>query len=113
MLGEVALEVAHLARALIQAQRAIADDADAGRVIAAIFESVQAFDQDWRGVLTPDITHDPTHQALLSVDQSSDLPLGVRGRTEASRRQLSGQSPVDLGIRRAIGLQRAVPTAHE
>ena len=40
-------------------------DGDAGRVIAAVFETAQAFNDDWNNFLTADITDDSAHEWIL------------------------------------------------
>jgi len=42
-----------------------AANCDAGRIVAAIFEAAQAFDDDGDNLLTADVTHDSAHAGIL------------------------------------------------
>src|ERR1700733_4622107 len=59
--GKKQLQLADLALALVEPQRAITHHGETGRVIAAVLEPVQTFQQNWRGVLPPNVSHDSTH----------------------------------------------------
>ena len=61
------LEVRQLAGAAPQVDRAVADDRDAGRVVAAIFELPQPVDQHRHDVLRSDVADDPAHSAILLI----------------------------------------------
>jgi hypothetical protein len=64
--GDDGLKVAQLAggAAQLQAARA-AGNGDAGRVVAAVFEAAQAFNDDWDGVVWADVPDDSTHGMSL------------------------------------------------
>src|SRR6185503_10276691 len=55
------VELAHLALALGDAQLALVADGDAGGVVAAIFQPIQAFEQDGRRLALADVTDDAAH----------------------------------------------------
>ena len=46
---------------LMDAQGAVLDDGDAGGVVSAVLEALQALQQHRDGVLPPDVPHDSTH----------------------------------------------------
>ena len=58
------LEVRQLAGAAAQVDRAVADDRDAGRVVAAVLEPPQPVDEDGHDVLRSDVADDSAHDGL-------------------------------------------------
>src|SRR5262249_17221890 len=84
-LGQPLLQLAHPALALLDTQPAALRQCDAGRVIAAVFEPMQALHEDRRRVALADVSDDAAHAGIVSsaVDEPSDLPLGERRRAEA------------------------------
>ncbi len=61
-------QIGNLAHASSQLQLALLNHADACRVIAPIFQSLQSIYQNRNNVLIPDIAHNPAHNLLLSFD---------------------------------------------
>jgi hypothetical protein len=59
---EQRFEVVELADDLPRVEKAVDDDGDPGRVVAAVFEAPQALKTDEGGVLIPDIPDYSTHE---------------------------------------------------
>ena len=55
------LEVRELAGAAAKVDLAVADDGDAGRIVAAVFEPPQPVDEDRDDLLRADVSDDPAH----------------------------------------------------
>ena len=93
-------ELAHPALAFGQTQLAAAGDRDPGRIVAAIFEPMQPFDQDRRRVAPADVTDDATHARVSSaIDDPAQLPLAVGRRAKPPMPQLRHQPRKDFGVR--------------
>ena len=59
------LEVRQLAGAAPELDRSVADDRDAGRVVAAVLEPPQAVDEDRQHLLRADVADDAAHSESL------------------------------------------------
>ena len=71
LLGQLPLQLAHLALALVHAELVVARAGDARRVVAAIFESMQPFHEDGRRVALADVTDDSTHDFAIAPEPSA------------------------------------------
>jgi len=67
-----ALEVHDLARASADLETAVVEDGETGRVVPAVFETLETLDQKWRGVLLTHITDDPAHEPIPSGGPGRD-----------------------------------------
>jgi hypothetical protein len=60
-------QIAQLARSAADAERPIgAVNGEAGRIIAAILEAFQAFENDGDGVVMADVTYNSAHRAIMN-----------------------------------------------
>ena len=68
-LGEDGFEVAEFARCAAELECSVgaAGDGDAGRVVAAVFEAAQAFDDDGDGGIRANVSDDSTHGTSLDA----------------------------------------------
>jgi hypothetical protein len=98
------VELTHAALALGDLELALVADRDASRVVAAILEPMQAF-QQYGGRLTPaDIADDSTHGRFLTVDDTAQLPPGVSRRSKTSARKFPFKACEDQCVRKALAL---------
>ena len=59
------LEGRHFAGGLVDVEVAAGGNhGDAGRVVAAIFKTMEAFDQDGAGLLLPDVSYNSAHHSV-------------------------------------------------
>ena len=79
--GDRRLEVGQLAGPLLDEQVArVVDEGDAGRVVAAVLEALEPFDQDRARLPGPGVADDAAHGVCLSL-----VPVGVRRVVVTSR----------------------------
>ena len=74
ILHQRALEVHDLARAAADLEAAAVEHGETGRVVPAVFETLETLDQKWRGVLFTHIPDDPAHGPIPSRDPGRDGP---------------------------------------
>ena len=66
--GTLVFEGLHFARGLVDVEIALgADHADAGRVVAAIFEPVETLDKNWVSLLLTDISYYSAHSVVFLI----------------------------------------------
>ena len=60
------------ARASADLETAAVEDSETGRVVPAVFETLETLDQKWRSVLLTHITDDPAHGPIPSGGPGRD-----------------------------------------
>src|SRR5262249_13738458 len=66
------LERRDLADRLVHPEPAARDDGDARRIVAAVFQTVEAREQDRRRLLPSDVSDDATHESTPPSRRSGD-----------------------------------------
>jgi hypothetical protein len=61
ILSDQSFQIREFPRLLAHLEPAVADDGNTGRVVSAVFESAQARDHYFEGLLLAHIAHDPAH----------------------------------------------------
>src|SRR5207237_7975328 len=68
-------------------QATAVDDGEAGRVVLAIFDALQAFEEERRRVLVAHVPDDPAHETRPFRDPGRDGPsLNARSKTRCASR---------------------------
>ena len=87
MLEQRLLEIGDLTDPAAHLQATAVDDGEAGRVVAAIFEALEAFDEERRRVLVAHVPDDPAHETRPFRDPGRDGPsLNARSKTRCASR---------------------------
>ncbi len=65
-LGQMIFEPRNLALGLLDGQTFPVDNGQTGRVVPAVFEPLQAWDEHLNGISRADVSYDSTHDAITS-----------------------------------------------
>src|SRR5262249_18388675 len=96
------IELADAALLLGDVELALVADRDARRAGAAIFQAMQPFEQDGRGLPLADVADDSAHDDVLAVDDAAQLPPGVSRRNKTPAAQLLFEPREDRRVRQAL-----------
>src|SRR5207248_3513968 len=72
ILRQRVLEVHDLARAAADFEAAAVEHGETGRIVPAVFETLETLDQKWCGVFLTHITDDPAHGPVPSGSPGRD-----------------------------------------